>query len=123
MADCPVKEKQPKIDHASCIICGVEAPSYELVKPKDINSWQTLLDAAKIRLLYPILNLTQDAPSTVPNAFYHRECRSDFTHKKELPLWTCSVNVNSLRTIGEVPANKCLHGWCSPLVRRLLGWQ
>jgi len=84
MADCSVPEKRRKIDNEQCVICGNDAPSSALVKPKDSKSWQTLYEAAQIRLFDRILNLKEDDLNTEPNVFYHRECRSDFTHKKEL---------------------------------------
>ena len=77
--------KRRKLDQVSCLICGEHASSDELVTPKDADSWLTLYDAAKIRLFDPILTLKVDDPLTnIPNVFYHRECRSKFTHKKEL---------------------------------------
>ena len=84
MADCPTPEKRAKVDHVSCLICGEHALSDDLVKPKDADSWQTLCDAAKIRFFDPILTLKVDNPNTIPNVFHHRECRSKFTHKREL---------------------------------------
>jgi len=37
-----------------------------------------------MRMFDPILKLKKDNPGTVPKAFYRRECRSTFTHKKAL---------------------------------------
>jgi len=84
MDDCPVPIKQPKLVLDACIICGQEATASALVEPKDANSWQKLCNAAEIRMFDPILKLRKDNPGTVPKAYYHRDCRSKFTHKKEL---------------------------------------
>ena len=81
MAECP--QKRPKLD--PCIICGKNSgPLDQLVKPRDLESWKTLCDAAEIRHFDPITKLTRDNLSAVPNVLYHRECKSGFTHKKEL---------------------------------------
>jgi len=86
MDDCPVPIKQPKqvLGLDACIICGQEETTSSLVQPKDVNSWQTLCNAAEMRMFDPILKLKKDNPGTVPKAFYHCECRSTFTHKKAL---------------------------------------
>ena len=87
MDDSPImirKKRQKTVEFTSCVICGEQAPSDELVKPKDAGSWQTLCAAAEVRMFEPILTLNADNPNTIPVVFYHRECRSKFTHKKEL---------------------------------------
>ena len=84
MDDSPVPVKRRKGTLASCIICGQETQISSLVQPKDVKSWETLCNAANIRLFNPILKLKKDNPNSLPKVFYHRNCRSNFTHKKEL---------------------------------------
>ena len=84
MDDSPVPVKRPKGTLVSCIICGQETRMSSLVQPKDVKSWDTLGEAANIRLFNPILKLKKDNPNILPELFYHRYSRSNFTHKKEL---------------------------------------
>ena len=67
----------------ACIICSSKAPRSELVNPRDQSSWITLRRAAEIHDFQPILQLPT-ADECIPDVFYHRECRSAFTHKKTL---------------------------------------
>lgn len=51
----------------------------------NIDSWNTLLRAAKIRGYSSILDLAKDLPGgSIPSVLYHRKCRSIFTMKKLL---------------------------------------
>lgn len=53
--------------------------------PTNIDSWNTLFRAAKIRGYSPILDLDKDQPEgSIPSVLYHRKCRSIFTMKKLL---------------------------------------
>lgn len=57
----------------------------ELIYPKNLESWKTLLKAAQIRKHEPILNLSeQTSDEEIPDICYHRKCRSIFTMKREL---------------------------------------
>ena len=56
-----------------------------LVVPMNIESWNILLRAAKIRGHSPILDLAKDLPEGgIPTILYHRNCRGIFTLKKTL---------------------------------------
>ena len=48
-----------------------------------MTSWKTLQGAAKILFFEPITSL-QVEENCLPDIYYHRECRSTFTHKKAL---------------------------------------
>ena len=64
-----------------------------LVNPKDYDSWQTLLEAAKVRNHTPILDIAKDLrENDVPTIHYHRKCRSLFTMKRELDTLKRKVN-------------------------------
>lgn len=67
-----------------------------------LESWNTLCDAAEIRHFDPITKLTRATLSAVPNVLYHRECRSGFTHNKELTrLQNLIRRPELVRTEGE----------------------
>lgn len=56
-----------------------------LVKPKDYESWKTLADAATLREHRDLLEIAENTnKGEVPEVYYHRQCRSVFTMKKEL---------------------------------------
>ena len=76
-------------DNEQCIICTQKSPSNErddrLVSPQTYESWQTLLEAAKIRSHEPIIGIAKHLiEKEVPNVYYHRKCRSIFTMKRDL---------------------------------------
>ncbi|XP_064095723.1 uncharacterized protein LOC135207801 isoform X3 [Macrobrachium nipponense] len=55
------------------------------VSPKNISSWQTLLNAAKIRQHVGILELAEGVKDDeIPPVLYHRKCHSYFTMKRSL---------------------------------------
>ena len=57
----------------------------KLVSPRDIISWNTLLEAAKTRQHKPVLNVAGNLQyGEIPPVLYHRQCRSIFTMKKTL---------------------------------------
>ena len=93
--DMPIAQKKARHDSPTdiCIICNKNTFHVELTRPKDNNSWQTLLDAAKIRNFYPILQY--ESSSNIPNIGYHRDCRADFTHRKVLKSLVKKVTVSS----------------------------
>ena len=74
----PRTEKEPNI----CVICGSGSSIENLNKPRDQESWRTLLKAAEIQQCDAILH-HRDA-TDVPDIFYHLNCRKLFTHKKTL---------------------------------------
>lgn len=66
-----------------CIICNNTASN--LVTCRDTKSWTTLYRAAVLRDHKAILGLSSgenDFPTTPVK--YHRSCRSEFTHKRDL---------------------------------------
>ena len=91
-----VTSKRQKTGHRSvCDICGKKAPLDELTSPQDSKSWHTLYEAATIRNFQPIINLCKDSPTTIPEVKYHRQCRSNFTHKATLATLTKEKSVSS----------------------------
>ena len=77
------KRPRSETEHLTYVICSANAPRAELVNPRDQSSWVTLLRAVEIHDFQPILQLSA-ADENIPDIFYHRECRSAFTHKKTL---------------------------------------
>ena len=75
--------KRQKLAHYKCIICNNTAAISELQTPDGFDSWSRLLDVAKIRNFAPITDIKLSA-SQIPEIFYHRKCRNDFTYKKDL---------------------------------------
>lgn len=73
----------PSAEWKSCVICSREAPNAALVSPRDLSSWDTLLEPARIRAFELILQLSS-SDDTLPKISHHRECRNTFTHKKDL---------------------------------------
>ncbi len=68
---------------SNCIICGKGGDN--LSECRDSTSFNTLYSAAKIRNHTEILSLVTNENGFSCTAIrYHRECRSSFTHKKEL---------------------------------------
>ena len=51
----PNSAKRRRVDTGVCILCSSEVPLTSLTKQKDVASWQTLLEAAKIRQYLPTL--------------------------------------------------------------------
>ena len=79
----PKKRIRPSSTTCTCVICEKDSPLDNLVQLKDRDSWETLYQAALLRNFDSITKLYVD-DKTVPNILYHRECRSSFTHKKNL---------------------------------------
>jgi len=83
MMDSPKKkQKMQSLKERACIICSKQTSESELTKPRDDESVGVLLHAANLRNFGPILELKEDEYGE--KLFYHRDCRSDFTHKKML---------------------------------------
>ena len=56
-----------------------------LIRPQSYESWLTLFEAAKIRNFTPVLDVAQNLEEQeLPSIFYHRNCRSIFTLKRDL---------------------------------------
>ncbi len=56
-----------------------------LTAPKDVASWNTLLEAAKIRKHEKLLDIAKDLDlDEKPDIVYHRTCRSRFTLLRDL---------------------------------------
>ena len=57
----------------------------ELVRPKDEESWSTLVRAAAVRKHKPLLDIAETLnEEEIPSIYCHRKCRSVFTMKKLL---------------------------------------
>ena len=70
-----------------CIICSQKAAESDshLVSPVSYKSWQTLLNAAKIRNHSLIIDAANGlGEREFPKIYYHRQCRSVFTMKRDL---------------------------------------
>ena len=64
----PAKRPCGETEHRTYIICSANAPRAELVNPRDQSSWVTLLGAAEIHDLQPILQLSAE----VEDLFGHK---------------------------------------------------
>ena len=74
-------------NHSKCIIHTdtSKLKDEKLIKIRDIDSWKTLLEAAKIRKYEKIIKLAENlGEDEVPDVYYHRTCRSMFTMPREL---------------------------------------
>jgi len=70
-----------------CIICMLKPTEKEghLVCPQTHESWETLFEAAKVRMYNPIINAAKSlGDNEIPKIYYHRKCRSVFTMKRDL---------------------------------------
>ena len=67
-----------------CILCGKTVPLSQLCTCKSVESWKSLLEAAKIRNFKPILAYESYIDEPPPSILYERSCRCNFTHKKTL---------------------------------------
>ena len=69
-----------------CIIHATDDDPHEgLTSPRDINSWNTLLRAAKLREHLPIISAAENLrQGEIPQIHYHLKCRKLFTMKRDL---------------------------------------
>lgn len=69
-----------------CIIhCSSCDDNEKLVSLKDIDSWNSLLEASRIRNHRAILGINERLKENeIPKISYHRKCRALFTLKREL---------------------------------------
>ena len=75
------------LDTSKTCIIHVESvdPGSNLVSPRDLDSWNTLLRAARLRQHTSLLDLAATlSEGEVPIVFYHRKCRQIFTMKRDL---------------------------------------
>ena len=64
----------------------------KLISPNSLESWKSLQKAGEIRDHKGILSV-QVEDNQIPNGvFYHRKCRSTFTHKHDLDRIVKSKN-------------------------------
>ena len=79
----PKKKKRLSAPRDCMIHCTNSTDA--LVTLESMESWQTLLNAARIRNYQRLLELSQeDHGNDVPFVQYHRTCRSVFTMKRDL---------------------------------------
>ena len=82
-SDEEVPKKWPRNYHlTSCVICGISGVCTKLTKPRDFESWTSLLNAAKIQNVEDIVKY--EDVTEVPEIYYHTDCRRTFTHKNTL---------------------------------------
>ena len=80
---------------------GEKSPLYDSSSPRDEESWKTLCQAAEIQHFQPIIHTAENSETNFSNIKYHRDCRSNFTHKKKLLIVKKQEYINeqdSLRT-------------------------
>ena len=83
MTDPDSNPKRPRASVDCIIHCTND--NEKLVSPQSVESWNTLVRAARIRKHSPILQLAEEtAEGDIPQVYYHRRCRSSFTMKKSL---------------------------------------
>ena len=80
-SDLPLKKLRTEI--RMCIICSTKALVTQLPQPKNLESWEALLTAARLQQFEPILKYEAE-PELSASISYHRECHSTFTHKNML---------------------------------------
>ena len=82
MGDSSISCKRQRIEPYCIIHCTDD--NTKLISPNSLDSWKTLQKAAEIRKHEDILSI-EVADDQIPNGiFYHRKCRSMFTHKHDL---------------------------------------
>ena len=68
-----------KLSKLECIIHCTDDDE-QLVAPQRLDSWETLLNAAKIRKHVPLLEVVKTVfLGQIPQIFYHKKCCSYFT--------------------------------------------
>ena len=78
----PRKRQRTEMFTNECILCGEHGLKEQFCQPKDQESWTKLLEAAILRQFEKLLRY-KEHPS-VPDIYYHPECRKTFCHKKAL---------------------------------------
>lgn len=96
--------KRCRVEEGTCIICAARAPLTELTKPKDPQSIESLQNAARIQHFDAILNLCENEYDS--KLWYHRNCRSSFTHKKTLASFSTKEDPSA----GTDPRKSCRDG-------------
>ncbi len=77
----------------------------KLTSPSDLASWKTLLKAAEVRCHQPLLDIAKSLKEDeVPKVFYHRQCRSVFTLKRDL---TKILKTKEESSQCDEPPSKC----------------
>ena len=74
--------KRAKQKLFTCILCEKPCFESESHSPKDLKSWNALLEAAKIRNYAKLLKY--EGSLLIPDIVYHAECRKPFVNKKTL---------------------------------------
>ena len=79
-----------------CCIHYDKVEESKLVTLSTLDSWTTLLNAAKKRSYSPLLKVSDETPSgTIPSLVYHKTCRSMFTLKRDLQQSTSNEKTRS----------------------------
>ena len=95
------RSKRPRLE--KCIIHMSDDESSDLTSAQDIESWNTLVRAARIRNYKSVIDLANAVDEGVipPTVMYHRRCRSLFTMKRDLP----KLSAKQLPTVEGRPTN------------------
>ena len=89
-----------------CIIQFEQVTEEHLVELKDRASWETLLNAAKIRKFKVVIEIDKNlGESDIPAVKYHRKCRSLFTLKRDLQKLNSENDKNFLSTTSNIRSN------------------
>ena len=87
-------------------------PGSNLVSPRDLDSWNTLIRAAKLRQHTPLLDIAAVlSEGEVPIVFYHRKRWQIFTMKHDLEELECNSNSVILQPKRQSAGGKALHVW------------
>jgi hypothetical protein len=78
-----------------------------LISPRDIASWRTIVEAAKIRQCSDVLNIAASVgENVVPLFFYHANCRSTFIHNKNLDRIFSSCDQRTSHDLDEMKMSR-----------------
>ena len=97
--------KRQRTEVPDCMIHCTD-DNTKLISPNSINSWQTLKKAAEVRDHEGVLNIEVGDDQIPNNVFYHRKCRSAFTHKRDLDLLEKRKNCSVKEDEVEVESNE-----------------
>ena len=82
------KENDPERRKKCLIHYDCEECSAPLILPQIVQSWKTLVQAAKIRKHTLLLDIASNSETDAvpPNVWYHPKCRKLFTMKRDLDM-------------------------------------
>lgn len=85
-------KRSPKAPHQEQCIIHISEDESNLITPKDIDSWQTLLKTADIRNYKPVLASAKTVEEgAIPSSVvYHRKCRNLLKMMQEREKLSCA---------------------------------